>query len=68
MYSALAVIVFQARLEPTISTHDSRASHDFSSTLGGHLKSLNLFKTQHNVALKRLAAGVQVPPWPPCFQ
>ena len=41
--------------EPTISTHDSYASHDFSSTLGGHLKSLKLFKTLRNVALKGCA-------------
>jgi hypothetical protein len=37
--------------EPTISTHDSRISQDFSG-LGGHLKSLKLFKTEHNLALK----------------
>jgi hypothetical protein len=53
------------------STHDF---HPFSCLsrllkyLGGHLKSLKLFKTQHNVALKRLASAVQLRPWPPYFQ
>src|ERR1700730_820107 len=36
--------------------------------LGGHLKSLKLYKTRHNVALKRLASAVQLRPWPPSFQ
>ena len=36
--------------------------------LGGHLKTLKLLKIQHNVALKRLASGVQLPPWPPHFK
>jgi len=36
--------------------------------LGGHPKSLKLFKIQHNVALKRLASAVQLRPWTPCFQ
>ena len=36
--------------------------------LGGHLKTLKLFKLQHNVDLKRLASAVQLRPWPPRFQ
>src|SRR5438876_1490403 len=53
--------------EPTISTRFACLSR-LLKYLGGHLKSLKLFKIQHNVALKRLASAVQLRPWPPCFQ
>ena len=51
--------------EPAIPTHDSHVSHNFLRTLGGHPESLKLLRLQHNVDLKRLASGVQLPPWPP---
>jgi hypothetical protein len=51
------------RFPPTI-----RLSLTTSQVQGGHLKSLKLFITQHNVALKRLASAVQLRPWPPHFK
>jgi hypothetical protein len=55
-----------------VSTHDFHPRFSCLSRLlkylGGHLKSLKLFKTQHNVALKRLASAVQLRPWPPHFK
>src|SRR6266542_5533871 len=60
----VAEIVFSAH-----STHDfhprSACLSRLLKYLGGHLKSLKLFKIQHNVALKRLASAVQLRPWPP---
>jgi hypothetical protein len=46
-----------APFEPTIPSHDSPVSQDFSShfgPFGGHLESLKSLKQQHDVALKRL--------------
>jgi hypothetical protein len=52
---------FQARFEPTIPTHDSHPRFSCLSRLlkylGGRLKSLKLFRTQHNVAEKAGVGG-----------
>jgi hypothetical protein len=57
-----ATIVYErvtlARFAVLITHRDILGSEpriaDLHTTLGGHMKSVKLFKTQHNVALKRL--------------